>query len=103
MMQRVLTGKLLARAVAASRPQATHLPVGSESAVTLSAAQPKSSQVLRSFSIVADTSDAAPNRFAALAGAVVLAGVAGISFDAAQSEAAAGKKQEKVGALLGRN
>lgn len=96
MMQRGLATKLLSRAVAATMGQAARPSFAAEAALCRTAAPPNPSHALRSLGSVADSSDSAPNGFAAIAGAAALAGAVGLTIDAAQSEAAPDKKQEKV-------
>ncbi|KAG6609393.1 aaa-type atpase family protein [Phytophthora cinnamomi] len=95
MIQRGLATKLLSRAVTVTKGQAARTPVVLEAALCRNAAQTKPSQALCCLSVVADSSDAATNRFAAIAGAAALAGAVGLNVNAAQSEAAPDKKQEK--------
>ncbi|KAG2766691.1 hypothetical protein PC129_g89 [Phytophthora cactorum] len=95
MMQRGLATKLLSRAVAATKGQPTRLPVAVETSLCSIAAQTQPSLALQSLTVVPDSTNSTPHRFAAIAGAAALAGIVGLTVDAAQSEAVLDKKQEK--------
>ncbi|KAF1777187.1 P-loop containing nucleoside triphosphate hydrolase [Phytophthora cactorum] len=92
---RGLATKLLSRAVAATKGQPTRLPVAVETSLCSIAAQTQPSLALQSLTVVPDSTNSTPHRFAAIAGAAALAGIVGLTVDAAQSEAVLDKKQEK--------
>ncbi|KAG7393702.1 hypothetical protein PHYPSEUDO_004465 [Phytophthora pseudosyringae] len=94
MMQRGLATKL-SRAVSVAKGKAMCLPMAPEVFLCGTTAQMQSSQALRSLTAVADSSNSAPNIFAAIAGAAAFAGVVGLSVEATQLESAPDKKQEK--------
>ncbi|CAI5729318.1 unnamed protein product [Peronospora destructor] len=99
MMRHGLATKLLSRAVAARKGQATRIPVSLDPSlccnVAVSLRRTQNGQALRILTVDASSSDSAPNRFAICAMTAALAGAVSLVVDATHSEETSDKKQEK--------